>query len=58
MTRILTEKRKPLGYLDVAGLKAKWEAGQVDPVIVSSVNTLFFLDTDIIPSIEKRLIVF
>ncbi|PAV19129.1 cystathionine beta-synthase (beta-thionase) [Pyrrhoderma noxium] len=28
---ILTKERKPLGYLDVAGLKAKWEASQVDP---------------------------
>lgn len=35
----MTKERKPLGYLDVAGLKAKWEASQVDPVFVLSVNS-------------------
>ncbi|EJD05493.1 uncharacterized protein FOMMEDRAFT_103564 [Fomitiporia mediterranea MF3/22] len=28
---ILSKERKPLGYLDVAALKTKWEAGQADP---------------------------
>ncbi|THH08172.1 hypothetical protein EW145_g2883 [Phellinidium pouzarii] len=28
---ILSRERKPLGYLDVTALKAKWEAGQADP---------------------------
>ncbi|KAI5120893.1 hypothetical protein M0805_002993 [Coniferiporia weirii] len=28
---ILSGERKPLGYLDVAALKKKWEAGQADP---------------------------
>lgn len=29
---VLTRERRPLGYIDVAALKAKWEAGQADPV--------------------------
>jgi len=28
---VLTRERKPLGYIDVADLKAKWEAGKADP---------------------------
>jgi len=28
---VLTRERRPLGYIDVAALKAKWEAGQADP---------------------------
>jgi len=28
---VLDKNRKPLGYLDVAALKQKWEAGQLDP---------------------------
>lgn len=30
--RVLTKERRPLGYIDVAALKAKWEAGRADPV--------------------------
>lgn len=30
--RVLDRHRKPLGYLDVAALKGKWEAGQASPV--------------------------
>lgn len=33
-TSVLDKNRKPLGYLDVAALKQKWEAGQLDPVSV------------------------
>ncbi|KXN85571.1 Cystathionine beta-synthase [Leucoagaricus sp. SymC.cos] len=29
---VLDKNRKPLGYIDVAYLKEKWEAGQADPV--------------------------
>jgi hypothetical protein len=29
---VLTRERRPLGYIDVAALKAKWEAGKADPV--------------------------
>lgn len=29
---VLDRNRRPLGYLDVAQLKAKWEAGQANPV--------------------------
>ncbi|KAF7974863.1 hypothetical protein HWV62_11111 [Athelia sp. TMB] len=29
--RVLTENRRPLGYIDVASLKSKWEAGQANP---------------------------
>lgn len=29
---VLNSKRRPLGYIDVAALKAKWEAGVADPV--------------------------
>ena len=29
---VLNSKRRPLGYIDVAALKAKWEAGFADPV--------------------------
>lgn len=32
LCRILSEERKPIGYIDVAVLKAKWEAGQATPV--------------------------
>ncbi|KAI1798119.1 hypothetical protein LXA43DRAFT_1056346 [Ganoderma leucocontextum] len=28
---VLDRKRKLLGYIDVAGLKSKWEAGEADP---------------------------
>ncbi|KAF5351216.1 hypothetical protein D9756_008425 [Leucocoprinus leucothites] len=28
---VLDKNRKPLGYIDVAQLKTKWEAGQADP---------------------------
>jgi len=28
---VLDKDRKPLGYLDVAALKQKWEAGEADP---------------------------
>ncbi|KAF8734368.1 hypothetical protein AX14_003326 [Amanita brunnescens Koide BX004] len=28
---VLNSKRRPLGYIDVAALKAKWEAGVADP---------------------------
>jgi len=28
---VLTENRRPLGYIDVASLKSKWEAGQANP---------------------------
>ena len=30
--RVLDRNRKPLGYLDVAALKQKWEAGEANPV--------------------------
>ena len=30
--RILSNQRKPLGYIDVASLKKKWEAGEANPV--------------------------
>lgn len=30
--RVLDRHRKPLGYLDVPALKAKWEAGEAKPV--------------------------
>lgn len=29
---VLNKSRKPIGYLDVAALKRKWEAGEADPV--------------------------
>lgn len=29
--RVLDTQRKPLGYIDVAALKSKWEAGQANP---------------------------
>lgn len=29
---VLNKSRKPIGYLDVAALKQKWEAGDADPV--------------------------
>lgn len=29
---VLDKNRRPLGYIDVAKLKEKWEAGQADPV--------------------------
>jgi len=29
---VLNKNRKPIGYLDVAALKEKWEAGKADPV--------------------------
>jgi hypothetical protein len=29
---VLDDQRKPLGYIDVAALKARWEAGGADPV--------------------------
>jgi hypothetical protein len=32
---VLNKSRKPIGYLDVGALKAKWEAGQADPVCAS-----------------------
>ncbi|PFH48092.1 hypothetical protein AMATHDRAFT_76907 [Amanita thiersii Skay4041] len=28
---VLNSKRRPLGYIDVAALKKKWEAGHTDP---------------------------
>ncbi|KII91190.1 hypothetical protein PLICRDRAFT_37892 [Plicaturopsis crispa FD-325 SS-3] len=28
---VLDRERRPLGYVDVAALKSKWEAGQADP---------------------------
>lgn len=30
--RVLDKNRRPLGYVDVASLKAKWEAGIASPV--------------------------
>lgn len=33
---VLNSKRRPLGYIDVATLKAKWEAGVADPVSLLS----------------------
>ena len=38
LSRVLDENRRPLGYLDVAQLKTKWEAGQANPVRYSSVD--------------------
>ena len=37
---VLDRKRKLLGYIDVAALKAKWEAGQADPVSLVSYPAL------------------
>lgn len=34
--RVLDRKRKLLGYIDVAALKSKWEAGEADPVSLVS----------------------
>ena len=34
--RVLDKHRKPLGYIDVAALKTKWEAGEASPVRHSS----------------------
>jgi len=33
---VLNKSRKPMGYLDVAALKQKWEAGDADPVRTST----------------------
>lgn len=33
---MLNKNRKPIGYLDVAALKEKWEAGEADPVRTST----------------------
>ena len=37
---VLDRKRKLLGYIDVAALKAEWEAGQADPVSLVSYPAL------------------
>ena len=34
--RVLTDDRKPLGYIDVVALKKKFEAGEANPVCPSS----------------------
>jgi hypothetical protein len=41
-TSVLDQGRKPLGYVDVARLKAKWEAGEAHPVGTRIVSLLPF----------------
>jgi hypothetical protein len=38
---VLDDQRKPLGYIDVAALKARWEAGGADPVSLPHLRPLF-----------------
>jgi hypothetical protein len=40
---VLDDQRKPLGYIDVAALKARWEAGGADPVSLSSSASSFHI---------------